>query len=294
MPMNNGVLPRAVALVIILVNTRAQPSCDFSFPCVSLGDQTAINYNASLSSLLANTVGCTEPTPSGRACEVSCASGFVGGTASFSCPCPNFYSPSRGAGQAPEGLVPTCAPVVGCSALPDQGDAYVESACVAVAAGASCEVTCAENYAGTPATFSCPSDNTDAGAVPQAEAVGVALGTGCLPLTGCAAWDAGTGIDGTACASVSAGGTCSLSCSPGYTTQPGEAASVELSCPSENTDATTSLSYVLNAGPLCHPIVGCAALSMTERHAADPSCNSLVRLCSDNPNPTLALWPVYV
>lgn len=198
-------LPVCRALQPCAALSYAPPTADDSgFVATGSGARRRLTTQAG-DGLQYDVSGCST-VAAGASCLVSCSSAYYGSSVRFDCPGDNIDRATQ-----PFGAWPVCTPRSGCVALPDLGPRFDETDCAGVAAGDTCEVGCAENYAGTSVLYHCPAASD---APPDALAD---LLPSCEPIVPCAPLeDLGDAYDVSDCSSVDARRECSVMCAQGY------------------------------------------------------------------------------
>eukprot|EP01047_Picozoa_sp_COSAG01_P057517 COSAG01_NODE_6658_length_3560_cov_2.825195_1_plen_1176_part_01 len=212
------------------------PTCRLVVPCHALDDQGPQFFERD----------CTRVSAGGN-CTVGCATGYVGGASLFRCPGDNVD------GQ-PRGLLPACTALQPCAALSNQGTQYDLSDCASMAAGDKCNVVCAPGFSGAVASFLCPTGNVNTITMPQ--------GTlpSCRPIVDCASLaNQGAPFNESLCGSVTAGGSCLVTCSTGYT-----GVGSKYGCSPSNTNTSTQPVGTL---PTCTALVGCGPVVLAAQDA---------------------------
>ena len=197
----------------------------------------------------------------GDSCTVSCQSGhYVGEDAVYTCPVENVISTTQPVRNSTAPQI--CQPIIPCGYLTDQGAAFNEADCEAVAAGASCAVSCADGYIGSNTTWTCPAENVAIAGQP----IGVL--PGCLLPQPCRALVApGPEYDATGCSSLEPGDSCAVNCASGYA-----GVSTAFGCSVDNTNTSVQPTGTL---PSCAAITSCAALTNLGSAFDVSSCTSV-------------------
>jgi hypothetical protein len=229
------------------------PSCVAVAPCAALPKVS--QYSVSRCNKVA----------AGDNCTVTCASGYTSGAAkqfsTFTCPSNNVNA------IAPVGNLHQCHPVVGCATRSAPSTKFDLSRCRGLAAGETCQASCAVGYVGEPSLLICPTFNAN----PQAAPIG-ALPV-CAQIVGCAPAPSVAGIDLSSCSHVAAGQTCPVTCNDNYRLAPTvpsyrstQGSTWTWTCPAQNTDAQRPPSGL---PPPCRAIHRCASLQLQKQYRSN-------------------------
>jgi len=187
----------------------------------------------------------------GQTCSVGCADGYSlqGSVQSWSCQ----------ANSSLTGNWPMCTPTACKNSVPVANSIMASANCAGLVTGQSCSVGCANGYQGSATTYTCSSSGLITGTLPS-----------CMPMQ---CNPPSSAPDGTVndCSGISVGGSCTVSCAPGYMIQSGGVPQ-QMTCTAGSSSSVSLTSS--DPSPVCNA-VPCASYAAPDPTFFTSNCSNV-------------------